>query len=170
VDLLLTCCDKVHEICEQTRRASCGDCWHSGPNCCTAVIYLHTAVHRLWLTSPWLRRCLRSPSCVARRAVARLARAGKSRHAYRPRRGRKQRPTVPCSGMRTVDRHAAGLLAGAEAAFRARARACARQASFPQYYSTCCNTALRQKKGLPCSGGPQFRCAHRPPACRNYLR
>ena len=43
------------------------------------IIYLHIAVHRLWLTSHALRTCLRSPSCVPLRTVARLPRVGKSR-------------------------------------------------------------------------------------------
>lgn len=53
----------------------------SGPGCCTAVIYLHTAVHTLWLTSPGVNRCLRSLSCVHRRTDARPTPAGKPRHA-----------------------------------------------------------------------------------------
>ena len=50
----------VHEICEEIRPAAVASAGQSGPDCCTAVIYLHTAVHRLWLTSQALHRCLRS--------------------------------------------------------------------------------------------------------------
>ena len=41
----------VHEICEETGAPAAASAGQSGPDCCTAVIYLHTAVHRLWLTS-----------------------------------------------------------------------------------------------------------------------
>ena len=88
-----------------------GEVLASGPGCCAVVIYLHTAVHRLWLTRQALRRCLRSPMCLHQRTAARLARAGKSQHAYRPHRGRKQRPAIACSGMHTTDRHAVRLSA-----------------------------------------------------------
>ena len=42
----------VHEICEETRAPAAASAAQSRPDCCAAVIYLHTAVHRLCLTSP----------------------------------------------------------------------------------------------------------------------
>ena len=48
----------VHEICEETGAPAAASAGQSGPDCCTAVIYLHTAVHRLWLTSPGVTQML----------------------------------------------------------------------------------------------------------------
>jgi len=42
----------VHKICEETRAPVAASAAQSRPDCCTAVIYLHTAIHRLCLTSP----------------------------------------------------------------------------------------------------------------------
>src|SRR5271166_1288072 len=42
----------VHKICEETRTPVAASAAQSRPDCCTAVIYLHTAIHRLCLTSP----------------------------------------------------------------------------------------------------------------------
>ena len=133
----------VYEICGETRRASCGECWQSGPDCCTAVIYLHTAVHRLWLT---LRRY--AHVCGHRRACTDALLPGWPAQASR------------CTH---TDRTAGGSNVP-----RSRVRACARSTGMPlsclQYCRRYGNTALLydQEEGPPCSRGPQVRCAHRP--------
>jgi len=97
-----------------------------GPNCCAVVIYLHTVVHRLWLT---------------RQRTALLAITAAPRaEATSP---------IPCSGM-----HLTGRL---------------------RHRTICSNTVSTalldsREKGPSYSRGPQFRGAHRLPACCNCLR
>ena len=76
--------------------------WRPRRGRCTAMIYLHTAVHRLWLTSHALHTCLRSPSCVHLGTVARLTRIGESRPHTPTAPRAKATPSVPSSGMRIV--------------------------------------------------------------------
>ena len=88
----------VHKICEETRAPVAASAAQSRPDCCTAVIYLHTAIHRLCLTSPDVTQ-ISAVTVVRRRTVCS---AGAQPRA-------KQRTAVPCSVLRTVGQHAAGL-------------------------------------------------------------
>ena len=98
----------VHEICEEIRAPAVASAVQPGPDCCTAVIYLHTAVHKLWLTSQALTGVCASASCVHRRTDARLAPAG-SRGTKTATPRLEQSPAVPWTGMRGRPPHAAGL-------------------------------------------------------------
>jgi replication initiator protein RepSA len=99
----------VHKICEETRAPVAVSAAQSRPDCCTAVIYLHTAIHRLCLTSPDVTQIsavtvVRAPThCCStgahRQVAARIPAAARA----------KQRTAVPCSVLRTVGQHAAGL-------------------------------------------------------------
>lgn len=149
----------------------------SGPGCCTAVIYLHTAVHTLWLTSPGVNRCLRSLSCVHRRTDARPTPAGKPRHADgHTAVGAKS--CGPVSGHAHVGpRHAAGL-PGSLRNLRPRKQhsglgpgpARGRPACRSNTVKTVILRHCMAWGGPSSSGGPQIRCAHRLPACCSWLR
>jgi hypothetical protein len=70
------------------RRASCGECWAIRPGQLhRCALSPHSRPQTVVNFPRRIHRCLRSPSCVHRCTVARLARTGKSRHAYPPHRG-----------------------------------------------------------------------------------
>lgn len=96
-------------VTQGTKLRSAASAAQSRPDCCAAVIYLHTAVHRLCLTSPGVTQMsavtvVRAPTHVARAGAHRQVAA---RIPTAPR--AKQRTAVPCSVLRTVGQHAAGL-------------------------------------------------------------
>ena len=114
----------VHEVCEETGAPAAASAGQSDPDCCTGVIYLHTAVHRLWLTSPGVYTdvCGHRRACTDALLLGWRALASRGTHTDRAAGG----GNVP----------------------RSRARACARSVGMPldglQYCSGNCSTVLLQ--------------------------
>ena len=138
----------------------------SGPECCTVVIYLHTAVHRLWVTPPGVTPM---PAVTAVRAPTHRCPAGAHRQVG-VRIPAALRAEATSRG--PVFRHAHGRSA-------CRWIACSNAVASPragrppppapaQRLQYCANA--RPEESPFCSRVPQFRCAHRLPACGSCLR